>query len=156
MLAIESPLERIVASAVLGGFTGAIAVQAMIFLGSIFISIAGFLKERVFSRKYFVVWVKSILGLVACGLVVWLGFYIVAQIEFPVDKVDFKIFWVVTFLIVLGFLLHVGRKLKIMKEIVETSEFDEIHQVATPDAGIDDYVRKNLELLKTLQDGSKD
>jgi|GEM_PF-6718730 len=144
----------IAGSILLGGAAAFLAVQVMIFIGAIVISIVGVLKERRFNMKYFLVWMKSVAGIVICLIVFGLGDHIFRKIlGYSYEILDPFIFWSVMALTLLGFLFHVTKKIRRTFDIVSTPEFDSFHTVQMSKEGIDDYVKKNLELLRLLQDG---
>lgn len=141
----------IVGSIILGGAAGFLAVQFSIFVLSIAVSAFGFLKERIWNRQHFAVWLKSVVGIAVCAIITILGDYIFRQrLGYSYAVLDHVIFWSIFALIFLGFIFHIIRKLKKLRDIVSTPEFDEIH--VSHDSNIDEYVRKNIELLKSLQD----
>jgi hypothetical protein len=144
----------IAGSIVLGGAAAFMGVQIVIFLSALIISIIGFMKERRFHTKFFLVWLKSVAGILVCLIVFGLGDHIFRKIlGFSYDILDPFIFWAVLCLTLLGFVFHVARKVKRTYDIVSTPEFDSFHAVQMSKEGIDDYVKKNLELLRLLQDG---
>ncbi len=145
----------IVGSIILGGAAGFLAVQFSIFVLSIGVSVFGLIKERIWNQQYFSIWLKSVVGIAVCVIITILGDYIFRQrLGYSYAVLDHVIFWSIFSLIFLGFVFHIVRKLKKLRDIVSTPEFDDIH--VSHDSNIDDYVRKNIELLKSLQDGLND
>ncbi len=150
-------LEIIAGSILLGGAAAFMAVQLLIFLGSIVISVIGLLKERKFSTKYFFVWLKSVAGIAACIIIISLGDYIFRNmLGYKYEILDMFIFWSILALTILGFIMHVARRIKRAYDMVSTPEFDVFHATVEDKQSIDDYVKKNLELLRLLQDGGED
>jgi hypothetical protein len=155
MLNPADTMSVIVGSIVLGGAAGFLAVQFSIFVLSLGVSVYGLVKERIWNRQYFTVWLKSVVGIAVCVIVTLLGDYIFRQrLGFGYGVLDHMIFWSVFALVMLGFVFHIIRKLKKLRDVVATPEFDDIH--VSHDSNIDEYVRKNIELLKSLQDGLND
>jgi hypothetical protein len=150
---MDNALLDVTISAVLGAVTGFLVVQVLVFISSIVISVLGFLRERVFERKYFFVWIKSIAGIAACGIVFFLGDYILrSKFEFETAKLDATVFTGILVLVVIGFLFHIVTRVRKIRMYMETSEFDEVIGSPTSEGhGVDDYVRKNMELLRALQ-----
>lgn len=151
---MDNALRDIIVSALLGAATGFLLVQLLVFSSSLGISLLGFLKERVYSKKYFFVWLKSIAGIAACIIIYVLGDYIfTTKLGFKTEMIDAMVFFGVMALIVIAFLFHIVARLRKIRQYMETSEIDDIiGAAAKQDApGIDDYVRKNMELLKSLQ-----
>ncbi len=155
---MDTAVRDILISIVLGGATGFLVVQLLVFVISIILSLIGLLKERVFSRKYFYVWLKSVAGIAACAIVFFLGDYIFStKLGFETAMLDQVLFGGMLLLVVLAFLFHIVGRLRKIRQYMETSEFDDIFAEnssggsAGDGQGVDDYVRKNLELLKTLQ-----
>lgn len=152
MFTIDSNLGRIIGSIILGAGTAAWGVQVFVFFTSLFMGLAGYMRERVFSKKYLFVFIKSVTGLIICAIVFWLAYIIADETKFDRGQVNYPVFFGVGILTVIAFLFHIVNKLKRIKDLVDTSEFDDIHRVDLHTQGIDDYVKKNLELLKTLQE----
>ncbi|AGW13561.1 hypothetical protein [Megalodesulfovibrio gigas] len=149
---MDQALRDTIVSVVLGAATGFLVVQLLVFVSSIGISLIGLLKERVFNRKYFYVWLKSVAGIAACGIVFFLGDYIFSvKLGFSAAMLDPVVFGGVTLLVVIGFLFHIMSRLRKIKQYMETSEFDAILGTRQEGPGVEDYVRKNLELLQALQ-----
>ncbi|MCA1945239.1 MAG: hypothetical protein LDL30_08135 [Desulfovibrio sp.] len=149
---MDHALRDIIVSVVLGAATGFLVVQLLVFVFSIGISLLGLLKERVFNKKYFYVWLKSMAGIAACGIVFFLGDYIFStKLGFSAAMLDQVVFGGVMVLVVIAFLFHIVARLRKMKQYMETSEFDDILGTRQEGPGVDDYVRKNLELLQALQ-----
>ncbi|QJT10749.1 hypothetical protein [Oceanidesulfovibrio marinus] len=151
----DDTMFAIVGSIILGGAAGFLAVQFSIFVLSIAVSAYGLIKERIWSKQYFGVWLKSVVGIAVCVIITLLGDYIFRQrLGYSYAHLDHMIFWSIFSLILLAFVFHILRKLRKLRDIVATPEFDDIHM--SHDSNIDDYVRKNIELLKSLQDGLND
>jgi len=149
---MTNPLRDIIVSIVLGAGAGFLVVQLLVFISSIVISILAFLKERVYSKKYFLVWLKSVAGIATCGIVFFLGDYIFrTKLGFETQMLDATVFVGVMALLVIGFLFHILTRLRKIRQYMETSEFDDIFGGPAEGHGVDDYVRKNLELLRALQ-----
>ncbi|THB69594.1 MAG: hypothetical protein D6E12_04505 [Desulfovibrio sp.] len=149
-----SQLVTIIGSVILGGGTAFIIAQVLIFLGSIFLSVIGLMKEKRFSRKYMFVWLKSLVGILACALVTVMAFVIGEELKFNYQDVNYVIFGCAAALVILGFMFHVSKKIRRTMDVVSTPEFDDFH--VSVDKGVEDYVKKNLELLRTLREGSKE
>ncbi|GAB7079731.1 hypothetical protein [Megalodesulfovibrio paquesii] len=151
---MDNAVRDILVSVLLGGATGFLAVQTLVFVSSIVISVLGLLKERVFNRRYFFIWLKSVAGIAACGIAFFLGNYIFSvKIGFSAAMLDQVVFAGVMLLVVIAFLFHIMSRMRKMRQYMETSEFDDIigSNTTQEGPGVDDYVRKNLELLQALQ-----
>ncbi len=149
-------VEILAGSIILGAAAAFMTVQILIFIGSIIISVIGLAKERKFNSRYFFVWLKSITGIAACVIVISLGDYIFrTMLGFTYEILDMFIFWSIMALTLLGFIMHVARRIKRAYDLVSTPEFDVFHAAPTDSQSIDDYVKKNLELLRLLQEGEE-
>ena len=147
-------LKNVVGSILWGIFTAFMVVQIAIFIISIGFGVTGFLKERTFNKKFFVLFLKSMLGVIIFGVLSILGMYVLSKFEIPLSEADPVLYWGFVAMTVLVFLLNVIKRIKRMIDLVATPEFDEFH--SSENKVVDDYVRKNLELLKQLRDGSRD
>ena len=147
-------IKTVLGSILWGIFSAVLIVQVAIFVISLGFGAVGYLKERTFNKNFFILFLKSLLGVVIGGLVAWLGTYVLKRFNIPLDSVDPVLFWGCAAMTVLGFLLNVVRRIKRMVDLVATPEFDEFH--SSENKVVDDYVRKNLELLKQLRDGSRE
>lgn len=146
-------IEIIAGSVLLGAAAGFLTVQIFVFLGSIIISLIGLIKERTYNSQYLMVWLKSVAGIAACVIFFFLGDYIFRnKLGFTYNILDMFIFWSVLTIVVLAFVLHITRRIKRSFDIVSMPEFDVFHKVETGTEGIDDYVKKNMELVRLLNE----
>ncbi len=146
-------IEIIAGSILLGGAAAFLAVQILVFVGSIVISVIGLAKERKYNSQYLFVWLKSIAGIAACIIVFVLGDYVFRdKLGFTYESLDLFIFWSVLVLVLLGFVLHIARRIKRTFDVVSMPEFDSFHAKPVEREGIDDYVKKNMELVRLLHE----
>ena len=154
MITVDDHFWIIIGSLILGAGTAFVIAQVLIFLVSMILSIVGLFREKRFSRKYLAVWLKSVAGIVACGIITVMAYVIGDEVQFDHTKVNFLVFGGAAALVIIAFLFHVSKKVRRTLDVVSTPEFDDFH--VTVDKGVEDYVKKNLELLRTLREGSKE
>ena len=154
MITVDDHFWIIIGSLILGAGTAFVIVQVFIFFVSLILSISGLVREKRFSRKYFIVWVKSVAGILACAIITFMAYVIGEEVQFDHTKVNYLVFGGAAALVVIAFLFHVSKKIRRTIDVVSTPEFDDFH--VSVDKGVEDYVKKNLELLRTLREGSKE
>ena len=154
MITVDDHFWIIIGSLILGAGTAFVVVQVFIFFSSLILSISGLVREKRFSRKYFVIWLKSVAGILFCGIVTVMAYVIGEEVQFDHTKVNYLVFGGAAALVLIGFLFHVSKKIRRTMDVVSTPEFDDFH--VSVDKGVEDYVKKNLELLRTLREGSKE